>query len=76
MNKSMNIVTQLHQAVDNCGLSLKRLSDLCQLPYATVHGFAKDDRDITIGSAAKLCNALNLELRPVRRKPSASKGKA
>jgi len=45
-----------------------RLSRESGLQYQTVHGFVTADRQISIGSAAKLAEALGLELRPTKRR--------
>ena len=49
------------------GLSIKKLADLADVPYAAAHGFVNGTRDPLLSTAAKLWKVLGLELRPVRR---------
>lgn len=50
------------------GLSIKRLSVLSGVPYASAYGVVNEGRDPALSTAAKLCRTLRLELRPVARK--------
>lgn len=49
------------------GWSILKLSKRSGVPYAAAHGFVNGDRDAVLSTASKLCDALGLELRPVRR---------
>ena len=49
------------------GLSVRRLSLLAKVPYASVHAVVAGERDPILSTADKLCCVLRLELRPVRR---------
>ena len=46
-------------------LSIKRLSELADVPYASVHGLIQSERDIALSTASKLCAVLGLELQHV-----------
>ena len=63
----MDIETQLRQTARKCGKSMKKLADESGLAYATVHGFVRDEKTITLANAARLAEVLGLELRPVKR---------
>ena len=44
------------------GLSVKRLAVESGVPYASAHGFIAGQRDIALGTAARLCKVLGLQL--------------
>jgi plasmid maintenance system antidote protein VapI len=44
------------------GLSVKRLAIESGVPYASAHGFIAGQRDIALGTAARLCKVLGLQL--------------
>ncbi|MCH7872129.1 MAG: helix-turn-helix transcriptional regulator [Planctomycetes bacterium] len=46
------------------GWSILQLAKRSDVPYAAAHGFVKGTRDPVLSTAAKLCRALDLELRP------------
>lgn len=48
------------------GLSLLQLAKRSGLGFQSIHGFARGYRGLSLTSAARLCSALGLELRPVR----------
>ena len=48
------------------GWSILQLAKRSSVPYAGAHGFVNGDRDVVLSTAAKLCKALGLELRPMR----------
>ena len=50
------------------GLSIKRLAERAEVPYATCHGTITGVRDPSLSNAGKLCQVLGLELRPVQRR--------
>jgi len=62
-----DIEDTLLTAARGCGWSIAELARRAGLPYSAVHGFVRSDRLITLRSAARLAEALGLELRPVRR---------
>ena len=72
MATSKTIMEQLRQAAISSGISMKRLADDSGLYYASVHGFMRDGRDLTLRSAQKLARVLGFELKlsrlPKRRK--------
>ncbi len=49
------------------GWSILQLAKRSDVRYSAAHGFVTGDRDIVLSTAAKLCKALGLELRPGRR---------
>ena len=57
----------IRQAIAERGLSMLAVAKRSGLHYASVHGFVSGYRDLTLQSATKMCRALGLELRPVRR---------
>jgi len=44
------------------GLSVKRLAVESGVPYASAHGFIAGQRDVALGTAARLCKTLGLQL--------------
>ncbi len=48
------------------GWSIRQLSQRADVYYSAAHGFVNGTRDATCATASKLCEALGLELRPVR----------
>ena len=59
---SMNIERQLLDEATRSGLTMAELSRRSKVPYSAVHGFLTDDRRLSLRSAAKLAQALGLEL--------------
>ena len=49
------------------GRSLYALADACDIARGTLSRFVRGERDLTLGTADRLCAALDLELRPTRR---------
>ncbi|UCC30852.1 MAG: helix-turn-helix transcriptional regulator [Phycisphaerales bacterium] len=47
-------------------MSLKRLSDLSETRYASVHAFFTGERDPQLSTIQRWCDVLGLELRPKR----------
>lgn len=64
----MDIETQLREAARKSGLSMKRMSDEADIPYAAVHNFVASGRGLTMRTASKLARLLGFELRPVKRR--------
>ena len=56
---------QLRAAFAESGLSRFELARRAGISYAIVHRFVGGDRDITLGTASKLCAVLGLELRSI-----------
>lgn len=64
-----NMTETIRAAISKDKRSLYRLAKDCELPYATIHRFATRERTaINLVTAERMCEALGLELRPVRRK--------
>ena len=49
------------------GMSIRQLSKRAGVGYATAHAVVRDSIDPTLTTVERICNALDLELRPVRR---------
>ena len=65
----MNSIEQtLLDAARQSGLSIAELARRADLPYAVAHGFITSGRLITLRSAAGIARALDLELRPAKRR--------
>lgn len=58
-NELANVILAAFKA---SGLSVKRLAVESGVPYAGAHGFMAGQRDIALGTAARLCKALGLRL--------------
>ncbi len=63
-----DIEEQLRQAITHSSLSRYRLARLTGVADAVLCNFVNRKRSITMGTAAKLAKALNLELRPKAQK--------
>ena len=44
------------------GLSVKRLAELADVPYASCHGFLAGQRDPALSTAARIASVLGLKL--------------
>ena len=63
---------RIRRAFRTSGLSVKRLAELANVPYASCHGFLAGQRDPTLSTAAKIASVLGLKLVAV--KPRQKKG--
>ncbi len=52
----------IRQRFDTSGLSIKKLAELSDVPYASAHGLMNGTRDALLMSAHKMCEVLGLEL--------------
>ena len=52
----------IRAAFRTSGLSIKRLAVESGVPYASAHGFLSGRCDVVLGTAARLCKVLGLEL--------------
>ena len=68
MWQRMNIERQLKRAVLDSGLSRYRLAKLSGLSQAQLSYFVNGKRSLTLPAAAKLAEALGLELRPKKQR--------
>jgi len=66
-----NIEEQLRDAARRSGLSMLQLAERSGLRYGSVHRFMARGRSLSLTSAVKLAELLQLELRPVRRRRKA-----
>ena len=62
-----DLADRIRERFRTSGWSIRQLSKRAGIAYASCHGFVNADRDATCATASKLCRALGLELRPVRR---------
>ena len=58
----MSLQTQLRTAIAKSDLSLYALAKKAGVGYATVHGYAKRDREISFENVNKLAKVLGLRL--------------
>ena len=79
----MSLTEQLRQAIDDSGLSLNAISKATGTPYAAIHGFVNNDREITLKTADKLVELFGMRLTAAKRprkdavatrKPGSKKG--
>ena len=66
--KPGDIEAQLKLAIRKGGMSRYRLAKLSGVSQTALSLFVNGKRSLTLGSAAKLCKALGLELRPTGKK--------
>ena len=52
----------IRAAFRTSGLSIKRLAVQSGVPYASAHGFLSGRCDVALGTAARLCKVLGLQL--------------
>ena len=64
----MNIEQQLRDAARKSGLSMRQISLRSGCAYQSVHGFMTENRGLTLTVAARLATALELELKPAKRR--------
>ena len=64
-----DLIATLQAAIERDPRTLYRIAKDCDLRYSVVHRFATGERlGISLVTAAKLCETLGLELRPVKGK--------
>jgi DNA-binding Xre family transcriptional regulator len=64
-----DMIGVIHKALKQERRTLYRLAKDAGLRYSTVHRFARGERlEINLTTASRLCMALGLELKPVKRK--------
>ena len=63
-----DLETQLREAIEASKLNQPQLAELSKVNQGQISRFLSGDRNLTLKSAAKIANALNLELRPRGRK--------
>ena len=62
--RKTDLAKQLRKAIKDSGLSQYRLEKLSGVPQPQLSMFLSGERDMTLGTASKLVDALGLELRP------------
>lgn len=66
-NPKNDLAELIRRRFRTTGWSILQLAKRSDVPYAAAHGFVNGDRDVVLSTAAKMCRALGLELRPVAR---------
>ena len=66
--KQTDLEKILRDALKNSGLSTYQLEALTGVPQAVIYRFIKGKRSITLATASKIVEALNLELKPKKSK--------
>ena len=59
---------QLRRAFEQSGMTRYELAKRSSIPYSTIHRFMAGERDIVLSTIEKLCEVLQLELRPIKPK--------
>lgn len=62
MSKVRNVSDVLREAIHGDGRSLRQLGEACGVSWAVLSRFARGERDITLGTADRVCQALGLKL--------------
>ncbi len=57
-----DLVVRLRQAIESSEQSLNKLSQVCGVDRGRLSRFVRDERDLTLTAAGKLCEALGLDL--------------
>jgi len=58
----------IRAAFEKSGRSILALSKRADVPYSSTHGCIVQGAPLRTGTASKMCKALGLELRPVRKR--------
>lgn len=66
--RKTDLAKTLRGAIERSGLSMAAVAKLAGLPYAGIYRFVVYEKDLTLDSASRLCEALGLELRPAAAK--------
>ena len=62
-NKKKGLEEQLRRAIEGSGMSQNQLSLLSGVNRAQISRFVKDERTLTLASAEKIAEALEMELK-------------
>jgi plasmid maintenance system antidote protein VapI len=71
----MSLTEQLRKAIHNSGLSLYAIGKATCTPYAAIHGFANEYRDIKLETADKLADLFGMKLTMPKRPKTQTIGK-
>ena len=72
INGNMTLQERLRKAARESGMSIKAMSDRAKIPYFGVHRFVRDDTTtMTLKTASRLAELLDLELKPRKRRGKA-----
>jgi hypothetical protein len=67
-NKQPSLPNLIRKAIAQDGRTIYRLSLDCGVSQAVLGRFVRGERDMNLRTASKVCDALGLGLRPVRKK--------
>ena len=62
-----DLAAQLRRAIRESGLTPYRVATDADVDRSIMTRFVNGDRGLTLDTASRICDVLNLELRPVRR---------
>jgi len=71
----MSLTEQLRKAIHNSGLSLYAIGKATCTPYAAIHGFANEYRDIKLETADKLADLFGMKLTMPKRPKMKTNGR-
>ncbi len=63
--RHVGIGDRIRRAFVESGLTRYELAKRTGIPYSTIHRFMATDRDIALSNVERLCEVLELELRPI-----------
>ncbi len=72
--KRTTLLTAIQKAFARSGRSIKSVADEAGLPYASVHGLFRDDRNVSLATAQAICDVLSLELKPAKNRRTVGRG--
>ncbi len=56
------------------GMSIKALADQSGVHYSAVHGFITSERELRLTSVQRICDVLELELVPAKKRKETKRG--
>ena len=62
-----SLVDELREAIRNCGETEYRVAKESGVPQPVVSRFMREERGVSLETAAKLCQYLGIHLAPIRR---------
>lgn len=65
-SRTTDLAAELRAVFADSGLSRFELARRSDVSYSVVHRFIAGERDITLGTASRLCDVLGVELRTVQ----------
>ena len=76
MGKKKDIETQLREAIEGSEMNRSKISQLSGISEASLSLFLNKKRTLTLESAARVAEVLELELKPISRKRGIKHGKS